>query len=122
MSQTFQRILIKARLARDPQIKYIGNGQPVCNFNVIVNKEGKGDLIPCVAWGEKAKKIAEEAGQGDLLLFEAEIVSSSYESDEKGKQFYVKLQVLNDTEKSKSILQVEKKKSPTEQGGQINGH
>ena len=122
MGQTFQRILIKGRLARDPQFQFITNGQPVCNFAVIVNKEGKGSYIPCVAWGDKAKQIANNAVQGDLLLFDAEIVSASFESEEKGKQFYVKLQVLNDTEKNKAILQIEKKKSANEQGENVDAN
>lgn len=112
--KTFQRVLVKGRIATDIQFRMLDNGTPVANFAVIINEGNNKDFIPVVAWANKAKTIADYAEKGDLLMFEAKIRSSSYESEEKGKVLSLKLQVLNDTENSKSILQIEKKKQQDE--------
>lgn len=108
--KTFQRILVKGRLATDINFKIVNNATPVSNFAIIINDGNNNDFIPVVAWGNKAKIINDYAEKGDLILFEGRIRSSSYESEEKGKILSLKLQVLNDTENNKALLQIEKKK------------
>lgn len=109
--KTFQRILVKGRIATDINIKYLDSGTAVSNFSIIINDGNNKDFIPCVAWGNKAKIIMDYAEKGDLIEFEGRIRSNSYDSDEKGKVLSLKLQVCNDGDLGKAVLQIEKKKS-----------
>lgn len=93
-NKTFQRIMLCGRLAKDPEIKFIGNGKAVCNFGLIVNDDNGGsDYIPCVAWEGKAKSIADNIKKGDLILCEGKIKSSSFEDNENKKQFMIQFQL-----------------------------
>lgn len=92
--KTFQRLLICGRLAKDPEITFIGSGKAVCNFGLIVNDENGSDYIPCVAWGEKAKRISDNVTKGALIQCEGKIKSSSYKDAENRNQFKVQFELL----------------------------
>ncbi|MEK5081036.1 single-stranded DNA-binding protein [Solibacillus sp. FSL W7-1436] len=105
-NKTFQRLMIRGRIATTVDFKYLANSTAVANFGVVVNRGSKSDFIPVVAWGDKAKKIADEGNKGDLISFEGELRSDSYESPEHGKRFELKVQVKNDTDKEYYILDI----------------
>ena len=111
--KTFQRILVKGRIAKDIDFKIQTNGTAIATFGIVVNEGNDNDFIPVVAWGNKARLIADSVEVGDLIEFEGKIRSSTYDSPEKGKVFSLKLQVSNDSDNLKAILQFEKKKQQT---------
>lgn len=96
--KTFQRIQLCGRLAKDPEIKILGDGKAVTNFSLVVSTPGsrEADLIPCVAWGERAKRIADNLSKGALVLLEGRLKSTTYEDSENRKQFRLQLEVSKD--------------------------
>lgn len=109
-NKTFQRILLCGRLAADPTIKILPSGKMVTNFGLVIEDEhGKTDYIPCVAWGERAKRISDNLSKGALMQVEGKLKSSSYKNSEDQKQFSIQFEVSSDTKSL--LLFVDNKKS-----------
>lgn len=96
-NKTFQRNLLCGRLAGEPELKYLPEGgKAVCNFALIIeNSFGKTNFIPCVAWGNKAKSIADNLKTGSLVQLEGDIISSTYKDSEDRKQFKLQFEVAS---------------------------
>lgn len=70
----------RARLSRDPEIRYLQSGSQVCSFNFAVNKAGtkRDDNSPpywfkAEAWGDHAQEIADSYRKGDLVKLTGQI-------------------------------------------------
>lgn len=74
MSLQFNQCIIAGNIARDPEVRYIGNKQtPVASFAVATNrrfKDSAGELkeeatfIDCEAWGQTAEFIGKHIAKG----------------------------------------------------------
>ncbi|CAI6330673.1 single-stranded DNA-binding protein [Bacillus subtilis] len=93
---TFQRIILCGRLAKDPVIKFLPSGKAVCNFGLVINRENgskESDYVPCVAWENKAKIIADNCKRGSLILVEGRLKSSVYKDSEEKDRFELQFEV-----------------------------
>ncbi|MCM3227576.1 single-stranded DNA-binding protein [Terribacillus saccharophilus] len=92
---TFQQIIITGRVAKKPSFKYLPNAKAVVNFALIVNRKGRNgaDYIPCVAWAEKAKLVADMCDKGTLLEVQGELRSHTFKDNEQRDQFELQLEL-----------------------------
>ncbi len=72
----FQQVIIVGNLGRDPELKYLQNGVPVCNFTVAVNSyTGQGEQrqerttwFRVAAWRELGERCAQYLAKGRQVM------------------------------------------------------
>ncbi|AZO95254.1 single-stranded DNA-binding protein [Halocella sp. SP3-1] len=81
-------IILIGRLVRDPELRYLGNGTPVCNFTLAVernytNQQGERDVdfIRIVTWRKLAETCSHHLGKGRLVAAEGSLQISKSEKD-----------------------------------------
>lgn len=84
------KIIIKGRLTRDPELRQTGSGVSVCNITVAVDraysKEDKQtDFFDCVFWRQGAEFVSKYFTKGREILVEGEMQSRKYQ-DKEGNQ------------------------------------
>ncbi len=87
------RIILVGRLTRDPEIRYTGQGKPVTNFTLAVdrpfaNSEGnrEADFIDIVCWGKLAETAGNHLKKGRLVAAEGRLQIRSYEANDGSKR------------------------------------
>ena len=81
------KIIIKGRLVRDPELKTGASGVEFCKFTVAVDrrkqkdKEKVTDFIDCTAFGSTASAIDKYMEKGKEILVEGRMESSKTEKD-----------------------------------------
>lgn len=75
-------------LARDPEIKYTATGKAVANFSVATTYEKRTEYHRCVAWEEKAKKLAERFHKGDYIRLCGRLQTRSWDDKQTGQKKY----------------------------------
>jgi|APAga8741244001_1050109.scaffolds.fasta_scaffold03361_6 single-strand DNA-binding protein len=108
---SFQRLILKGNLTRDPIYKILGDGTKVCNFTLAVNRNNgqKADFIPCVAWNNAAVIISDNCSIGTSLMIEGEIRTTLIEDTEGRKKPEMQVEVLE-----KGIIQFLNKNNNTQ--------
>lgn len=84
------KVILKGRLARDPEMRYTTTGKAIASFTVAVNgygKDAKAEFIPCVAWEGTAQIIGDNCIKGSEVLIEGRLQVRSYDKD--GEKRYV---------------------------------
>jgi len=83
------------RLCKDPELKYLGNGTPVTNFTLAVNRtfknkdgERKADFINVVVWRKQAENVAQYTRKGSQVAVSGRLQSMSYDNKE-GQRVYI---------------------------------
>lgn len=85
-------VVIAGRLTRDAELKYISNGNPVCNFSIANTQyykdksgERKEDttFVDVVCWGKSAE-FAAEIKKGRPVQVEGRLKSESWEDKNTG--------------------------------------
>lgn len=83
------------RLTRDPELRYTGEGTPVAQFTVAVNRNFKNadgeydaDFINCVLWRKPAEVLSQYAHKGSLISVSGRLQSRSFENKD-GNRIYV---------------------------------
>lgn len=84
-------IIIKGRLVRDPEIKFVDtkNGQQaICSFDVAVDKSfGEGaDFFRCQMWGKRGEAIEKYFVKGQEILIQGQHESRQYTDKEGNKR------------------------------------
>lgn len=89
------RVVLVGRLTRDPDLKYLQNGTPVCAFTLAVNRsfkkengEQEADFINIVVWRKAAENAANFLKKGSLAGIDGRIQTRNYEGQD-GKRVYV---------------------------------
>ena len=86
------KVILIGRLGRDPELRYMANGEAVCNFSVATSeswKDKNGQRQDATEWHEVTmfRKLAEIAGQyltkGSQVYIEGKIKSRKY-TDKNG--------------------------------------
>jgi len=78
------KIIIKGRMAADPELKKTANGIPVASFTVAVNRRfnaDETDFIYCEAWRSTAEFVSRYFGKGKEILLSGELHIDRYEKD-----------------------------------------
>jgi|LGVE01.1.fsa_nt_gb single-strand DNA-binding protein len=81
-------VSLVGRLTKAPEVKIIGEGTPVCNFTLAVNRpykdkdgENQADFIQCQAWKKQAEFIGTYIQKGQLVSITGSINTRTYEKD-----------------------------------------
>ena len=86
------KIIIKGRLTRDPDMKTGGSGVEFCKFTVAVDrrmsKNNETDFIDCTAFGKTAAAISKYMSKGREILVEGRMESSRSEKDGQKRTFW----------------------------------
>lgn len=85
------QIIIKGRLARDPELKYVnvkGGDKVVCTFDVAVDKSfGDGaDFFKCQIWDKRAEFVDKFFKKGQEILVQGSHESRQYDDKEGNKR------------------------------------
>lgn len=114
-------IVLVGRLAKDPDLKYTGNGTAVATFTLAVNRnftnqsgEREADFINCVIWRKPAETLANYAKKGVLIGVTGRIQTRSYDN-QQGQKVYV-TEVIAD-----NFQLLESKKADSSQNTQGSG-
>lgn len=90
---SLNKVILIGRLTRDPVLRYIPNGTPVCNFSLAVNrgfKDGQGqeqtDFIDIVVWSKLAETCSKFLVKGSMVCVEGRLQIRGYESSEGQKR------------------------------------
>lgn len=90
-------IILIGRLVRDPELRYTGNGNAVCNMTLAVERNYSGndgkkpvDFIKIVTWRKLAESCAHHLGKGRLVAVEG---SLQINQSEKNGRTYTNPQV-----------------------------
>ena len=88
------KVIIKGRLTRDPELKTGGSGMEYCKFTVAVDrrkakdKEKETDFIDCTAFGQTAAAISKFMSKGREILVEGRMESSKTEKEGMKRTFW----------------------------------
>ena len=83
---SFNKVIMLGNLTKDPDLRYTGQGTPVCNFRLAVNSkfgENKDEtlFIDIVVWGKQAETCAQYLTKGRSVLVEGRLIERSWEKD-----------------------------------------
>lgn len=88
------KIIIKGRLTRDPEMKTGGSGVEFCKFSVAVNrrpvkdKPDVADFFDCTAFGNTGAAIGKYMAKGREILVEGRMESSHSDKDGQKRTFW----------------------------------
>ena len=92
---SFNRVVLAGNLTRDPELRFTGNGIPVCGFGVAVNrvrsKNEEVDFFDVTAWRELGETIANYKKKGDPILIEGKLQYSTWEAQDGSKRSKVEV-------------------------------
>jgi len=87
---------IIGRLTRDPELKYLENGTPVCSFSVAVNRrfnKDATDFFNVTAWKKVGELCSEYLKKGSQVAINGRMESRKYENRDGQKTTVWELQV-----------------------------
>jgi len=88
------KVILVGRLGRDPETRYTGGGQAVCNFSVATDetfkdrsgeKQKRTEWHKIVVWGKQAEIAQQYLKKGSLLYLEGRIQSREW-NDKEGQK------------------------------------
>lgn len=98
------KVILKGRLARDPELRYTTTNKAVASFNIAVNRRvgsdhqgPTADFIPCIAWNKLAEVVANNLVKGSEILIEGRMQVRSYD-DQNGTKKYVTEVIISEME------------------------
>lgn len=83
---SFNKVIVAGNLTRDPELRFTGDGIPVCEFGLAQNKV-RGDrehvnFFDITAWRELGETVANYKKKGDPVLVEGELKYRSWEAED----------------------------------------
>ena len=88
------KIIIKGRLTRDPELKTSGSGMEFCKFSVAVDrrrakdKEKETDFFDCTAFGNTGVAISKFFTKGKEILVEGRMESNRVAKDDTVRVYW----------------------------------
>lgn len=96
------KVILKGRLARDPELRYTTSGKAVCSFTLAVDRKHQkdtpgptADFIPCIAWEGIGKTIADHVPKGRELLVEGRLQIRSYNAQDGSKRYVTEVVLID---------------------------
>lgn len=89
------KVLLMGNLTRDPDLRYTGSGQAICNFGIAVNREWSGRdgqkgkdtcFLRVKVWGKQGENCAQYLKKGRPCFVEGRLESSQWETKEGEKR------------------------------------
>ena len=90
------KIIIKGRLAKDPELKKTNSGKVLCNFSVAVGRNFDyeiTDFFDCTAWNNNAEFISKYFSKGKEILIDGEMQSDKFTDKNGNNRTYWKVNV-----------------------------
>lgn len=90
----YQKFICVGNVVKTPELRYTGQGTPVCNMTVAINSKVKsGDeykdevlFMDCVVWGKQGESCSQYLDKGRQVLVEGRLQTRSWEKD--GQKHY----------------------------------
>ena len=85
------KVILKGRLTKSPELKYINENMSVTNFSVAVDRkvkageEKKTDFINCTAWNKQGEFIEKYFSKGQEIAIVGRLEVNNYEKDGERK-------------------------------------
>lgn len=103
MASDMNRIMLVARLVKDPELRHTQNGTAVASFSVANNKsftqgnekKEQTSYFPCVAWGKLGEIIAQYCRKGHRIGIEGRLGQRSWNDKEGVKRSIVEITIEN---------------------------
>jgi single-strand DNA-binding protein len=87
---SFNRVILAGNLTRDPELRFTGDGVPVCSFGLAVNRvrsrNEEVDFFDVSAWRELGETIANYKKKGDPILLEGRLQYRTWEAQDGSKR------------------------------------
>ena len=82
----YNRVILSGHLTRDPEIRYVGDGNAVAKFSIAINRKLRGgkeavDYVDIVTWGKLAEACNAYLRKGSGALVEGQLRNRDYEKD-----------------------------------------
>ena len=97
-------VVLTGRLTKDPNVRSTGEGKPVADFTLAVDRRGKrvegqqnADFIRCVTFGKTAEVVEKYVGKGRLIGVRGRIQTGSY-TNREGAKVYTTDVIVDDLE------------------------
>lgn len=80
-------LTLVGRLARDPEMRFTGDGKAVCSFSIPVQerKDGETTWFKCTAWEKAAEVINQYAAKGTWLQVTGTVKVETWEDKNSGE-------------------------------------
>lgn len=96
----YNRVILAGNVTRDPEIRIVGEGVPVCSFGLAVNRvrskdKDAVDFFDVSAWRELGEVVANYKKKGDPILIEGRLQYRTWESKDGSKRS--KVDIVADT-------------------------
>lgn len=80
------RVLLIGRLTRDPEVRSLASGKPVCQFSLATNEyvgqgKEKAEYHSVIAWDRLAEVAGEFLGKGQQVGVEGRLQTRSWDDD-----------------------------------------
>jgi len=87
---SFNRVVLAGNLTRDPELRFTGDGVPVANFGLAVNRvrsqNDAVDFFDVTAWRELGETVANYKKKGDPILVEGRLQYRTWEAQDGSKR------------------------------------
>jgi len=100
----FNRVILMGNLTRDPQLKYLPNNTPVCEFGLAANRRWRDRdgnqhddvcFVDCAAFGRQGEVINQYMAKGRQILVEGRLKFDSWTGQDGQKRSKLSVVVEN---------------------------
>lgn len=105
MAKSLNKVMLIGFLGRDPEIKYMSSGKPICNFSIATgeswkdkegNQQEKTEWHRIVAFGKLAEIAGEYLSKGAKVYLEGKLQTRSWDDKDGGAKRYTTEVVLSE--------------------------
>jgi len=91
----FNKVILMGNLTRDPQLRYLPNNNPVCDFGIAVNRRWRDRdgnqhdevcFVDCSAFGRQAEIVNQYMSKGRPILIEGRLKFDSWTGQDGQKR------------------------------------
>ncbi|CAN5289186.1 hypothetical protein BH24ACT19_BH24ACT19_08060 [soil metagenome] len=88
---SMNRVILAGNITRDPEIRFTGQGVPVCSFGLAVNRvrskdRDAADFFDVNVWREQCEAVANHKRKGDPILVEGRLQYRTWEAQDGSKR------------------------------------
>lgn len=89
---SFNKVILEGRLTRDPELETVGNGTPICNFDIAVDdgygQHKKTTFITVTCWSKQAEFVSKYFKKSAGILVEGRLSQDKWPDKGTGKMRY----------------------------------
>jgi single-strand DNA-binding protein len=87
----FNRVVLAGHITKDPEIRFTGQGVPVCSFGLAVNRvrsrdKDAVDFFDVNVWREQGEAVANWKRKGDPILIEGRLQYRTWEAQDGSRR------------------------------------